>query len=126
MLSKTKVVKRAKKAFVSLYDGICTVTERQKIKKDNGSTRFEEVIVLENIPCRLSFKTVDNTAQTENGAAMTIQTTTLFLDPDIKIKSGSKITVTQNGVTTEYQQSGKAALYDTHQEIALDFFREWS
>ncbi len=126
MLSKDKVVNNAKKALRSLYDGVCTVTEHQKVKKGNGSTGFEEVVVFEDLPCRLSFKTVDSTSQAENGASAIIQTTTLFLDPDVMIAPGSKITVTQNNVTTEYRHSGKAAVYSTHQEIALDFFREWS
>ncbi len=126
MLSKNKVVSKARKALESLYDGICTVTEYRKIKNGNGSTGFEEVVVLEDLPCRLSYKTVDSTSQVENGASAAVQRITLFLAPDVEIAPGSKITVTQNDVTAEYQHSGKAAVYSTHQEIVLDFFREWS
>lgn len=126
MLSKTKVVKKARKAMESLYDGICTVTEHQKVKKENKSTGFQDVVVLENQPCRLSFKTISNTSQTDNAASSVVQLITLFISPDVKIEPGSKITVTQNGVTTDYKQSGKPAMYDTHQEIVLDLFREWA
>ncbi len=120
------MVSKAKKALGSLYDGVCTVTKHQKVKKDNGSTGFEEIVEFEDLPCRLSFKTVDSTSQTKNGASAIDQTITLFLDPDVMIAPGSKITVTQNDVTTEYQHSGKAAVYSTHQEIVLDFFRGWA
>jgi hypothetical protein len=40
MLSKTKMVK-AKKAVESLYTGVCTIIEHQKVKKENKSTAFE-------------------------------------------------------------------------------------
>lgn len=117
---------RARKALELLYDGVCTVTEWRKVKKENSSTGFEEVIVYEDIPCRLSFKSVTATAPNESGAASIAQTTTLFLSPDIAITAGSKIMVTQNGETAEYAQSGKAARYATHQEIPLDLFKGWA
>lgn len=126
MLSKNKMVSKAKKALESLYDGVCTVTKYQKVKKDNSSTGFEEIVEYKDLPCRLSFKSIDSTSQTENGASAIVQTTTLFLDPDVVIAPGSKITVTQNNMTTDYQHSGKAAVYSAHQEIVLDFFRGWS
>ena len=117
---------KARKAIESLYSGICTITEYQKVKKENKSTGFAEVIVLENAPCRLSFKTVTNTSPSENGASSIIQTTKVFLAPEIKVKPGSKLTITQNGVTTEYENSGKPAFYSTHQEIVLELFKGWS
>ena len=125
MLSETKVVK-ARKAIESLYQGTCTVTEHQKVVKANKSTGFSDVVVLKDQPCRLSFKTVTDTDQEDNAASAVKQVIVLFIAPDVSIATGSKITVTQNGVTTDYQQSGKPALYDTHQEIILDLFREWS
>ncbi len=125
MLSQAKVVK-AKNAIESLYDGTCTVTEHQKVVKANKSTGFQDVVVLNNQPCRLSFRNITDTSQEENAASAVVQVTVLFISPSITIAPGSKITVTQNGVTTDYQQSGMPARYDTHQEIVLDLFREWS
>lgn len=125
MLSKIKVVK-ARKALESLYVGNCTVTEHQKVKKENKSTGFQDAVVLENQPCRLSFKTINSTVQNDNAASSVVQVTVLFIAPEVKIAPGSKITVTQNGVTTDYKQSGEPAIYDTHQEIVLDLFRKWS
>ena len=40
--------------------------------------------------------------------------------------TGSKITVTQNGVTTDYASSGKPAVYETHQEVILELKEKWS
>ena len=126
MLSKTKVVKRARKALESLYDGTCTVTEHQKVKKENKSTGFQDAVVLENQSCRLSFKTISNTTQADNAASSVVQVTTLFISPDVRIAAGSKITVTQNDVTTDYKASGEPAMYDTHQDIVLELLKGWA
>lgn len=125
MLSKAKMVK-ARKAIESLYDGICTVTEHKKMKKDNGSTGFTDVVVLEDQPCRISYKTIQSTNQSDNGGSAVVQATMLFISPDVVIPTGSKITVTQHGQSADYQMSGKPAMYQTHQEIILDLFRKWS
>lgn len=125
MLPKAKVVK-ARKAIESLYDGICTITEHQKVKKTNGSTGFKDTVILKDEPCRLSFKNITATSQADNLSSAVTQVVILFISPDINIKTGSKITVTQNGVTTDYKQSGQPAIYDTHQEIILNLFQGWS
>lgn len=54
------------------------------------------------------------------------QTVTLYIDPDLEIPEGSKITVTQNGVIGDYERSGKAAVYTCHQEVPLELFRGWA
>ena len=125
MLSQVKMVK-ARKALESLYDGKCTIIEHHKVKKENKSIGFEEVVVLEDVPCRLSFKTINNTNQTGTGASAVAQITKVFLAPEIKVKTGSKLTITQNGVTTEYKSSGEPAFYSTHQEIVIELFKGWS
>ena len=116
---------KARKAIESLYDGKCTITEYQKVKKENKSTGFEELVVLEDIPCRLSFKTTNSTNQTDTASAV-VQITKVFLAPEIHVKPGSKMTITQNGVTTEYKSSGQPAFYSTHQEIVLELFKGWA
>ena len=126
MFPKAKVVSKARKAIESLYIGSCTITEHQKIKKENKSTGFSDVVVLENQPCKLSFQTVNSTTATETGASAVTQTVKLFIAPEVKVKPGSKITVTQNNITTEYQNSGEPAMYSTHQAIVLELFKGWS
>lgn len=125
MLSQTKMVK-ARKAIESLYVGTCTITEQKKNQKSNKSTGFSEVVVLENQPCRLSFTTIKSTTPTEIGASSVSQVVKLFIAPEIEAKPGSKLTITQNGITTEYKNSGEPAIYMTHQEIILELFKGWS
>lgn len=80
--------------------------------------------VLVDQPCRLSFSS--SPSATNGDVAEINQTVKLFFSPEIKVKEGSKITVTQNGVTTAYKQSGTPAHYPTHQEILLELFKGWA
>ena len=102
------------------------MTEHGKVRNEQTKlTEFEDRIVLENQPCRLSFESVAPVQQSETVAAVS-QTVKLFISTDVVIKPGSKLTVTQNGVTTDYTGSGIPAVYPTHQEIMLDLFRRWT
>lgn len=114
-----------RKAIESTYIGKCTIVEHQKIIRENKSTGFIDNEVLTDQPCKLSFKSITSNSQSETAAYMT-QTTKLFIAPEIKIIPGSKITVTQNGMTKEYKNSGEPAMYSTHQEIILELFDGWS
>ena len=116
---------KARKAIELLYDGTCTVTVKQEYEKDNGAIGFREVAVLENEPCHLSFSNATSAKEGEVAATVS-QLTELFISPEVSIAPGSKITVTQNGVTTDYTRSGKPALYGTHQQITLDLWKGWS
>lgn len=122
MLPKTKMVR---KAVEKLYGGKCTVIEHKPVILQNHSTTFEDVILYENESCRLSFETLNTTQK--NGTAREIrQVTKLFCAPELKIKAGCKIVVTQNNVALEYKSSGEPARYETHQEIMLEPFERWS
>lgn len=112
--------KMHRKAVESLYSGICTVYEHRKVKNAKTKlTGFEDVLVLENQPCRLSFEKINVAVPGESSTAIS-QAIKLFLSPDIVIKPNSKITVTQNGVTANYTSSGVPAVYQSHQEIILE------
>lgn len=124
MLSENQVV-TVRAAIEMMYQGTCTVTEHQKVKKENKTTGFQDVIVLANQPCKLSFSNITTTNQTET-AALVAQTAKVLIAPEIQIKPGSKLTITQNGVTTEYENSGEPALFNTHQEISLVLFKGWA
>lgn len=54
MLSQAQVVK-VKKAIESMYEDTFNLIEYQEVTKANGSTGEQEVTVLENVPCRLSY-----------------------------------------------------------------------
>lgn len=122
MLSKNQVVRR--KAIESLYDGRCTITASQEYTKDNGATGFKSVEICTEQPCRLSF----GTSKTQEGEAATgtTQTITLFLAPEIVVPAGSKITVTQNGRTTDYECSNTPEVYSLHQQISLSLKDRWA
>lgn len=112
--------KAAKKAIENQYEGLLTVTEYQDVTNPvTHITHIEKVVVLENQLCKLSFETITTAIQTETAATIS-QAVKLFVSPDITIKAGSMLTVTQNGVTTEYTSSGVPAVYPTHQEIMLE------
>lgn len=114
-------------AIKSLWRGKCTVTVRNNDTTDENTGRVVvgEVDTYTNEPCRISFDTV-NATQPENNAANIVQSITLFIDRAVVIPEGSKITVTQNGVTAVYEKSGKPAVYSTHQEIPLEILKGWA
>ena len=92
-----------REAIERLYKGLCSVKVKvSSVNEETGETVFTEKAVLTEQPCRLSF-------QSRNSAA-----------------KGSKITVTQNGKTTDYCRSGESAVYTSHQEIALELFEDYA
>lgn len=107
------------------YTGVCTVTERRKVKKPNGSIGFEEAVVLENQPCFLNHESVPSASAAEPATGIN-QGIVLLLAPEVEIRPGSKITVTQNGVTGDYARSGVPAVYVSHQEVTLELFKEYA
>lgn len=118
--------KAARKAVEATYFGTLTVTEMQKVKDERSKlTKDKPVVVLENQPCKLSFEKLQTAIQSDSAATIT-QVTKLFVSPDISIKPGSKITVSQDNVTTDYTCSGVPAVYPTHQEIILELFERWA
>lgn len=108
-----------RKAIESLYKGICTITNSQEVFNPvTKRTTFKDVVICENEPCRLSYSSTSNADQTETTANV-IQTVKIFIAPELEIKAGSKITVTQNNVTRTYKASSIQAVYTNHQEINL-------
>ena len=109
----------------SLYEGSCNVVEYQKVKDPiTKKTDFQEVVVLENQPCKLSYGSNKSTGS-ENVSSKE-ETIKLFLAPEVDIKAGSKIIVTQRGRTVEYSNSSVPAIFSNHQEITLELFKGWS
>lgn len=133
MLSENQVVKltaaqkAARKAIESTYNGVCTITCRRDVRDEitKITRKNEEVPIALNQPCKLSYEALNPAVQTDT-VAKQAQGTKLFVAPEIDVKPGSKITVEQNGVTTEYFVSGEPAVYLSHQEIMLELFRGWA
>lgn len=109
-----------RKAVESLYDGKCTIYEMAS-NQDPASkiTQSTESMVAVDQHCRLSFQNI-STVQNGSPGRKLDQIIKLFLAPEITVKPGSKIAVTQNGVTRKYISSGVSAVYPTHQEIILN------
>ena len=108
-----------RKAIESLYIGKCTITNSQPVFDPvTKRTTFKDVVITENEPCRLSFSSVKEASQTSTVANVS-QVVKLFIRPELVIAAGSKITVTQNGRTTNYVASGEPEVHSNHQEIML-------
>lgn len=118
--------KMHRKAIEATYDGTCRIYGMRSVKDpDTKVTRQEEVLVQERIPCHLSYSSTTPAAGSSTVTAV-IQTIKLFLAPEPVIPPGSRIEVTQQGRTESYGQSGKAAVYSSHQEILLELWREYA
>lgn len=117
MLSEAEMVK-FRRAVESTYTGVCDICEYVQEKDAAGITRCELKKTAENIPCRLSYSNKTSAAPSDT-AAQVSQTVKLFLAPDITVREGSKIIVTQDGRTREFHASGIPAVWFSHQEIML-------
>lgn len=125
MTALAKMRKAHRKAIELLYEGTCTITIYEPYLKPNKATGHRGIIVLEDEPCRLSYSSAPAAEKMETGTSRQ-QVIKLFLAPEIDVMPGSKITVTQNGVTQDYCRSGQPAVYATHQEVELDLWEGWT
>lgn len=108
----------------SLWIGKCTVYEYATVTDPITFQSIQkQVPILENEPCRLSYN-YEQSTNIQSGAAVISQSITLFIRPDLEIKPGSVIEVTQHGRTNKYKRSGKPAIYTNHQEIILDLYED--
>ncbi len=113
------MVSKTRQSLGMLYRDKCTIVEYQSIKDPvTKRTNNKEVIVLENQPCKLSYKNI--VSATEGKVAKLEQTIKLFISPDIEIKAGSKLIINDK----EYVRSGESAIYPNHQEIILELFKD--
>lgn len=107
-------------AIESLYSGFCTISNFQKVTSSTTKrTTTREVMLVEDEPCRLSYKSAQSGSY--NGVTTGVkQQIKLFIRPEIVVLAGSKVTVTQNGRTVTYKSSGQPSVYSNHQEILLE------
>lgn len=120
-----------KSAVESLYSGICSVSVSvpafDEITKQTTNT---DATIFTNQPCRLSFISASPSDKLVSFSNNLVHTDTprahyanqqikLFIDPSLSIPPGSKISVTQNGLTQYFKASGAPAVYSSHQEIEL-------
>lgn len=119
----SSVISKARRAIEALYIGKCTVyVEEHALDTVTKITKYSRKVLIQDQPCRLSYSTLK---QNESGIyASVTQVVKLFIAPELEIPAGSEIIVTQNNVTQSYTRSGEPAIYQTHQEIVLDLYKE--
>lgn len=112
----------AKNPLATLWTGRATIYEYQDVVHPNThQTTQKEVPVLIDEPCRMSYN-YEQSTNMQSGAAVVSQSIRLFVRPDLVIKPGSVIEITQHGVTQKYKGSGSPAVYCNHQEIILELY----
>lgn len=107
-----------------LWIGRATISEyRESRDPVTWQDRHDLVPVVVDEPCRLSHSR-ENTVAVSEGAPYVAQAIVLFIRPDLVIKEGSVIEITQHGVTNKYKRASKPAIYTNHQEVALELYED--
>lgn len=113
-----------RKAIEYLYKGRCIIhTAKATFDETTKQTSFSDSYS-EEIPCRLSVRSSPPTS--DGKAAAVQQEIKLFLAPEVEIKAGARVVVTQNGKTDEYKAAGEPVKYSNHQEVNLRLLDDWA
>ena len=119
MENMTDILKRAKRPILSMMTGTCDVQEYQSVKDQTTHvTKQQLVTVYSSQPCKLSYS--KNPATAEGDAPGLLLTVRLILPPELTIKPGAVITVTQAGKTRTFKAASEPAVYTNHQEVDLE------
>lgn len=125
-LEKIKMVNPIPKNDIlkTLWIGTANIYEYQQVTDPiTHQTTNKLVLIVQDEPCRLSYTTLQVT-DVETGIASVTQVPKLFIRPNLTIKAGSKIEITQHGVTNTYIRTSEPAVYTNHQEIRLELDKE--
>ena len=102
-----------------LYTDRCDIYNWESVKDPTTKvTEHKKYLRYENIPCRISFKSITSVNQSTYEPILT-QVVKLFLSKDIEVNAGSEIVVYRSGKVFQYKCSGMPAKYSSHQEIIL-------
>lgn len=114
-----------RKFIEKLYLDTCTVIEYQEVEDPiTHITDMQEVVVHENVPCKLSF---NRFPQSGDGVASSLSfLATILTSPDLKINEGSKFVIEKNGKVYELSNSGVPRMGINHQEIQVNEFKGWA
>ena len=125
MVITMKNLSIARKYIEKLYLDTATVIEYREVEDETTHiSNFQEVIVHENIPCKLSHQSEKQAGEgVSSGLSLSSY---IILNPDLVINAGSKIVVTRNGIETAYKNSGEPARHINHQKIMLEIFKGWA
>ncbi|KRU24012.1 hypothetical protein VT91_36610 [Clostridium sporogenes] len=117
-----EVRKQARKAIESLYDCTCNIYKYEKYKDPvtkETKTGINPVPKYENQLCKVSKQSLSKNNQTDT-VNKVLYEIKLFIDPEVEIKQGDEIEVTNAfDVKTKYK-AGEGFPYYTHQEVILN------
>lgn len=112
-----------------LWIGRATIYEYQNVTDPETfeTTQKLEAVVTDE-PCRVSYENHmhGSLVNVDKGVTNIEQEIILFIRPDLEVKPGSIIEVTQHGRTTKYKGSNKTSLYTNHQEISLELYEDYA
>ncbi|WP_243447795.1 hypothetical protein [Clostridium tetani] len=115
-----KAFKQARKAVESLYDCTCNISgDKEKVKDPvTKETKLVPKIKYENQPCKVSKQSLSKNNQTDTVNKI-IYELKLFIAPELEIKQGDIIEVTNKFKNKEVYKAGEGFKYNTHQEVIL-------
>lgn len=129
MLSTIRKTQR--KAIEAMYEDTCTIYSKKPVTDpETNITENKDIIIAENEPCRLSYRTMPSTSDAmkySEYADYVNQVITLFLRPEIEVPAGSLIVVTKFGnvddypheTTVAYRNSAERKVHPSHQEMIV-------
>lgn len=110
--------------LMALYDGRCTVWERENVIGDFGCVSEHRLCAVANdLPCHLALN-VAGAAKAGAGPSEVEAAGKLFLAADCVVKPGSRLEVIQRGHKYLLECSGEPKVYALHQEIAVALLDE--
>ncbi|RXM70853.1 hypothetical protein [Clostridium tetani] len=109
-----------RKAVESLYDCTCNITgEKEKVKDPvTKETKIVPKIKYENQSCRVSKQSLSKNNQTDTVNKVMYELK-LFIAPELEIKQGDIVEVTNQFGNKESYKAGEGFPYNTHQEVIL-------
>lgn len=115
-----KAFKQARKAVESLYDCTCNITGgKEKFKNPKTKeTKLVPRIKYENKPCKVSKQSLSKNNQTDT-VNQIVYELKLFIAPELEIKQGDTVEVTNQFGNKESYKAGEGFPYNTHQEVIL-------
>lgn len=121
-----KIIEIARRPAEWLYEATADVFVRRPFKdpRTKATKPGPPELVEEAVPCRISHDG-QPPSDSSTGLPTAGHAAKLFCAPGVSIPPGSKVIVTQDGVTEYFASAGIAAKYCSHQEINLDEWGGW-